>query len=54
MTAPRDAPRDTSDSGKPRALDDPAALAWGAALIQVALERLRLRLASEDGDHDAA
>ena len=40
---------------KPLALDDPAALAWGARLIQVALERRKQRLAaSEDGGRDAA
>ena len=42
------------------ALDDPAALAFGARLIQAALERRRRRLAGEGkrkgkgGEHDAA
>ena len=56
MTAPRDARRVTGDSGKPHlALDDPASLAWGARLIQVALERRKQRLAaSKSGKRDAA
>jgi hypothetical protein len=36
------------------ALDDPAAQAWGAKMIQAALERRRRRLAaSKDGERDA-
>ena len=58
MTAPRDARRVTGDSGKPHlALDDPASLAWGARLIQVALERRKRRLAAskrKGGDRHAA
>lgn len=51
MTADRPAQRD-----KPRlALDNPADLAWGAKLLQVALERRKRRLAaSRRGKHDAA
>lgn len=38
------------------ALDSPADLAWGARLLQVALERRRARLAAEaeGGKHDDA
>ena len=56
MTAPRPA-GEQRDKPKPLALDDPAALAWGAKLIQAALERRRARLAAEGegGEHhDAA
>ncbi|MGN6177223.1 MAG: hypothetical protein ACTHPS_30370 [Streptosporangiaceae bacterium] len=51
MTAANGAPR-TVNSGKVStrlALDDPAELAWGARLIQVALERRRQRLAASKG-----
>lgn len=34
------------------ALDDPAALAWSARLLQAALERRRARLAAEGGERD--
>ena len=51
MTAPQPAERD-----KPLALDDPAALAWGAKLLQAALERRRRRLAAKrkGGGRDAS
>ncbi len=61
MTADRPAEQ-VVQREKPRrlALDDPAALAWSARLIQAALERRRARLAAEGkrkgkgGEHDAA
>jgi hypothetical protein len=34
------------------ALDNPADQAWGARLLQTALERRRQRLASEGGEQD--
>ena len=46
-------PAPAEEQREPRlALDDPAAIAFGARLIQVALERRRRRLASEGGDRD--
>jgi hypothetical protein len=48
------APAEQQEKPPRLALDDPAAQAWGARMIQVALERRRRRLAaSEDGGHDA-
>jgi hypothetical protein len=53
VTAPQ--PADDQRDKPTLALDDPAALAWGARLIQTALERRRRRLAaSKGGEHDAA
>jgi hypothetical protein len=52
---PRRRPAPAREGGKrPRlALEDPAAQAWGARLLQVALERRRRRLAATEGDgHD--
>lgn len=48
MTADRPAEQVVQREKPPRlALDDPAALAFGARLIQAALERRRRRLAAE-------
>jgi hypothetical protein len=50
MTAqPRRRAQDEDDQPQPRrlALDDPAAQAWGARMLQTALERHRRRLAAE-------
>jgi hypothetical protein len=54
MTAPR--PADDQREKPPHlALDDPASIAFGARLIQIALERRRQRLTAseDDGDRDA-
>jgi hypothetical protein len=48
MTAPGPA-GDQREKPVQLALDDPAAVAFGARLIQIALERRRRRLAASEG-----
>jgi hypothetical protein len=53
MTRPRRARKDEDEQPKRRlAIHDPAALAWGARIIQLGLERHRRILAAAEDDRD--